>query len=253
MRSTRPSSISTGTSRPYASASATASGEWTSSMFPMTRIFATSTLSSPGVPRTASSFPTGVSSGSSGQRVIVTIAASPSLPLFPSGPVRSRSSGSGMGPRTRVSSGSSHALRPRRRKTPATRFTARLTTRTISPSTPRFPRARTCTTTLSPCIAPFIPSLETYTSSPVAPMLATKPKPRAFTVSVPSRSSASEPRPRRGEPSAAPSCGAPRRAEAPPPPFPCGEGALLSLYLWPGRTVTCPSKTMLSSRFTSAW
>ena len=60
------------------------------------------------------------------------------LPLLPSGPSCRRSLSRTMGPRMRVSSGSSQALLPRRRRTPATRLRAALDDSTeTSPSGPR--------------------------------------------------------------------------------------------------------------------
>ena len=74
-----------------------------------------------------------------------------------------------MGPRMRVSSGSSHALRPFRCSVPATRLMPRSRIATISPSAPRALRARTRTRTLSPWSAPPSASGGTKTSSPLVP------------------------------------------------------------------------------------
>jgi hypothetical protein len=87
--------------------------------------------------------------------VIVTTAAAPSSPsIRPPGSLGD----STIGPRIRLSSGSSHALLPRRLRTPATRACRRRTTRRTSPSTPRRERDEVRTATVSPCIAPFIDS-----------------------------------------------------------------------------------------------
>jgi hypothetical protein len=92
-------------------------------------------------------------------------------------------------PRRRGSSSSTHALFPRRRRTPDTRVDPRFLISTIWPSAPRAPRATISTTTTSPCIAPPSASAPTKTSSPLAVALATNPKPRGLTVSAPSRCS----------------------------------------------------------------
>ncbi len=186
-RSVRPCRIDSGTSSPKASASATASGVCGSPMRSSTRILAASTDSVPGRPSTDSMRPSGFSSRDSGQRVIATTTASPSLPLFPPEPSASIARGSTMGPRTRVSSGSSQALLPFRCSVPATRLMPRSTIAKTSPSAPRALRARMRTRTLSPWRAPPIASGGTKTSSPLVPgvRLATKPNPRGWTVRSP--------------------------------------------------------------------
>ena len=163
--------------------------------------------------------PSGFSPGSSGQRVMRTTTASPSLPLLPSEPLTSMARGRTMGPRTRLSSGSSQALLPLRLSVPATRFMPRSTTDTTSPSAPRAVRERTRTRTRSPCIAPPMDSGGMNTSSPAASRLATKPKPRGCTVSSPSRS-------------------APRDAAV----------FWDRWNFWPGRDESTPSKLRSSSR-----
>jgi hypothetical protein len=170
------------TSAPKLSASATASTGCSSSMPSRARILAISTSGSPGFPSTAVSSPSGFSSPSSGKRLMVAMAASPSSPTC----ALTRSST--IGPRIRLSSGSSQALLPRLCSVPAMRGLRRITICETAPSTPRCERAATFTSTVSPCSAPPSASGGRYTSS-ASPSRCTKPNPRGLAEKVPSNSS----------------------------------------------------------------